>query len=145
MIVSVQRSVTLSTPYDFARGGTVLLVLTAAETAPAFAHTTEQGMQLSTVGQIAMQDWLALPAHFPMVELDVFVLRPNALHAILLAEVPSLKRVVNHFKGEMTTHLKQAQQWTGALWQPSYRAHVIRGERALNYFRSCLHRTSPHG
>ena len=43
-------------------------------------------MQLNTVGYLAEQYWLAIPAHFPFVELGNFVVMPNHIHGILIVD-----------------------------------------------------------
>ncbi len=41
-------------------------------------------MQLSTIGSIADENWRLLPAHFPGVTLDAFVVMPNHIHGIVV-------------------------------------------------------------
>jgi putative transposase len=40
-------------------------------------------MCLNNYGQIAQTCWRAIPQHFPLVWLDIFVIMPNHLHAIV--------------------------------------------------------------
>ena len=40
-------------------------------------------MQLSKIGKIAEQCWLAIPKHFPFVKLDEWIVMPNHVHGIL--------------------------------------------------------------
>jgi REP element-mobilizing transposase RayT len=46
----------------------------------------KQEMQLSEMGQIARQHWLAIPEHFPFIKLDAFVVMPNHVHGILVID-----------------------------------------------------------
>ena len=41
-------------------------------------------MRLNEAGQIAEACWLAIPEHFPHVELDAFVVMPNHVHGIIV-------------------------------------------------------------
>jgi REP element-mobilizing transposase RayT len=41
-------------------------------------------MQLSEIGQIARHCWLQIPAHFPFVIPDTFVIMPNHVHGIIV-------------------------------------------------------------
>jgi putative transposase len=46
---------------------------------------------LSESGRLAASCWEAIPAHFPRVELDDWVLMPNHLHGILVIQPPDPK------------------------------------------------------
>ncbi len=41
-------------------------------------------MHLSEEGKIAEQFWLAIPNHFPFIELSSYVVMPNHIHGILI-------------------------------------------------------------
>jgi len=43
-------------------------------------------MSLSSIGKIAEQYWREIPAHFPNVKLDKFVVMPNHFHGILIID-----------------------------------------------------------
>lgn len=49
-----------------------------------FGDIRDGKMQLSDIGQIANKYWLAIPQHFPFVELDEFVVMPNHMHGIIV-------------------------------------------------------------
>jgi len=46
-------------------------------------------MQLTVLGQIAHQNWIEIPCHFPFIKLDVFVVMPNHVHGILVIDKPN--------------------------------------------------------
>jgi len=48
----------------------------------------KQKMQLSEIGQIAHQNWIKIPDHFPFIRLDAFVVMPNHIHGILIIDNP---------------------------------------------------------
>ncbi len=54
-------------------------------------HTADSKleMQLTVLGQIAHQNWLEIPSHFPFIKLDVFVVMPNHVHGILVIDKPN--------------------------------------------------------
>jgi putative transposase len=91
--------------------------------------------------------WQTLPARFPQVELDGFVIMPNHIHGILFFQSSqsgsaSLSRVVGAFKSLSTLAYGRGvrqQGWPpfdGRLWQASFYEHVIRSEEALQRIRS---------
>lgn len=49
-----------------------------------FGEILEGVMQLNQLGQVAAGCWRKIPAHFPNVVLDEFVIMPNHLHGILM-------------------------------------------------------------
>ena len=48
----------------------------------------DKTMQYSPLGSIAYQYWTESPKHFPFVNLDVFVIMPNHVHAIVVINKP---------------------------------------------------------
>ena len=61
---------------------------------------SSQIMQLSEIGNIAKKYWLEIPAHFPFVELDAFVIMPNHIHGIIIINKSDDKR---YWKKDNTT------------------------------------------
>jgi REP-associated tyrosine transposase len=49
----------------------------------AFGRATNRGVQLNAAGKIAKDCWLAIPKHFPSVQLDAFIVMPDHVHGIL--------------------------------------------------------------
>ena len=45
-------------------------------------------MDLSALGQAARDCWNEIPAHFPFVVLDAFVIMPNHVHGIIVIDKP---------------------------------------------------------
>ncbi|MGH7547941.1 MAG: hypothetical protein ACREMM_07195 [Gemmatimonadales bacterium] len=48
-----------------------------------FGRATASGVQLNSVGRMVEACWLAIPDHFPSVQLDAFVIMPDHVHGIL--------------------------------------------------------------
>jgi putative transposase len=49
-----------------------------------FGDITNAEMELSEIGEIAHKYWNEIPAHFPFVKLDAFVVMPNHVHGIII-------------------------------------------------------------
>lgn len=45
-------------------------------------------MELSEICNMAVNYWLEIPHHFPIIELDVFVVMPNHVHGIIIIKTP---------------------------------------------------------
>jgi len=48
-----------------------------------FGHIVEEEMVLNGVGKMVEEVWIAIPKHFPNVELGAFVIMPNHIHGII--------------------------------------------------------------
>lgn len=112
---------------------------------------------------MARQCWRAIPDHFPLVELDEFVIMPNHVHGILwIAGVgannhsplhsplpPSrspqhprgtsktIGSVVRGFKIGVTKWMRE-NHFDGSVWQRNYYEHVIRDDESLNLIRQYI-------
>ena len=76
---------------------------------PLFGAVMNGRMVLSEAGRIAENCWREIPAHFPMVQLDEFVIMPNHMHGLLhlrRADVPgravALGDVVGAYKAAVS-------------------------------------------
>ncbi|MBL8165552.1 MAG: transposase [Anaerolineae bacterium] len=96
-------------------------------------------MVLNELGQIVERCWLAIPQHFPQVELDVHVIMPNHVHGLLtLADMPShqpLGVIVGTFKAAVTRELRENEK---PLWQERYHDHIVRDEASLQRIRAYI-------
>lgn len=76
---------------------------------------------------------LAIPAHYPAVTVDNYVIMPNHIHAILrittidedgrLIAAPTLSTVIGQTKGWVSKQIGHP------IWQKSFYDHVIRNEK----------------
>jgi putative transposase len=80
-----RRSVRLK-GYDYASPGAYLVTICAAERKCLFGQVVTDAMRPNAWGDVVAACWNQIPAHFPNVRLDAFVLMPNHLHGILIIE-----------------------------------------------------------
>ncbi len=134
-----RRSLRLS-GYDYSQEGAYFVTICTRDRAPLFDNEANR--------QIAEQCWLSIPDHFPMVQLDEWVVMPNHVHGILTlvddgrgtacrAPTPaperfgqptpsSLPTIVRSFKSAVTKRVNLLQRTPGApVWQRNYFEHVI--------------------
>ena len=86
--------------------------------------------KMNHAGQVAHQAMEEIPAHFPGVAVDKFVVMPNHVHAILILRdgKTKLSTVVGQYKSTVTRRLRE-KGWIQPIWQTSFHDHVIRDQK----------------
>jgi putative transposase len=107
--------------------------------------------QLTQMGLKAKENWEAIPHHFPFVELDVFQIMPNHVHAIIYLnranELPwtpnefkahsgTLGTIINLYKGSVTKYARENN--IEFKWHPRYHDTIIRNKTSLSYIRNYI-------
>lgn len=81
--MSDRRSIRLR-DYDYTQSGAYFVTLCTHERLPLFGAVVSGEMVCNVWGQIVQACWDEIPAHYPMVELDAFVVMPNHMHGIIV-------------------------------------------------------------
>jgi putative transposase len=97
---------------------------------------------------IVEEGWEALPARFPHVRLDSYIVMPDHMHSILHftgsgSKTPALGQVIEAYKSLSTdawldyvkTH---TISWSGLLWQYNFHDHIIRDYNDLEQKREYI-------
>lgn len=147
-----RRSIRL-TDYDYRQTGAYFVTICAANKQCLFGEIANDEMQLTQMGETAIDCWEAIPQHFPNTELDAFVLMPNHLHGIVVIQTAraqhaaplhtpphvasgSLGAIIRSFKSATTRQINILRKKPGeTLWQRNYYEHVIRNEADLDRIR----------
>ena len=162
-----RRSIRLQ-GYDYTRAGAYYLTVCAHATAPSFGTVDGDRVRLTVVGEAAAACWLAIPDHFPGVDLDAFVVMPDHLHAVVVIGgtagdgrgtacrartagggggreafgrpvAGSVPTIVRSAKGAATKAVNELLGTPGRpLWHRNYFEHVIRNERSLERIRAYI-------
>lgn len=89
---------------------------------------------LNFLGQIAASCMEEIPAHFPGVKVEKYVVMPNHVHAILIigegidqGKLPNLTAVVGGYKAAVSK-LANPIMHGRPVWQRSFHDHVIRNQ-----------------
>jgi len=108
-------------------------------------------LQATDIGMIAFQYWTEIPAHFPFVELDEFIIMPDHLHGILLfnkigqttwqankagPQSQNLASVIRGFKAAVKAYATKNE--IEFQWQPRYYDRVIRNSNELERIRKYI-------
>jgi REP element-mobilizing transposase RayT len=148
--------------YDYSQAGAYFVTVCVQGREPLFGDVVDGEMRLNDAGQMVAQCWQELPAHFPHLELDEFVVMPNHMHGIIIVGAPfmapygscamnlgainpgainraptGLGEIVRSFKAVATRRIRQAGVSAFA-WQRNYYEHIIRDEESLNRIREYI-------
>jgi len=145
--------------YDYKQSGAYFVTVCTQNRACLFGAVADGEMQLNNPGQIAKTAWDDLPARFPSVRLDAFIVMPNHVHGIIIVgaqfiapsdgfgtatidpgvinHAPTLGEMVRAYKAVSTRLIKQAGTPAFA-WQRNYYEHVVRDEESLNRIRQYI-------
>ena len=78
--------------WDYSSPGYYFVTICTKDREFYFGNIKNNKMILSDMGKIAQQYWLQIPAHFPHIMLDEFIIMPNHLHGILkICYLPTCK------------------------------------------------------
>lgn len=143
-----QRRSTRLHGYDYEQAGAYFVTLCAQDRECLFGEVVDGAMRLGGAGEMIHSAWEALPAHYPSVDLDAFVVMPNHLHGIVVLDGTSglaLGDLIQRFK-TLTTHRYIEKVREGAwpafrrrVWQRNYYDHVIRDGPSLQRIREYVH------
>ena len=161
-----RRSIRLA-GYDYSQSGAYFITLCMQNRECRFGEIINGSVRLNDAGNIACQCWKDIPAHFPCVVCDVFVIMPNHVHGILFIEdsvgaddvraknisplpplslpLPPLPHgtsktigsIVRGFKIGVTKWMRQSTPVQN-IWQRNYYEHIIRNDEELNRIRQYI-------
>lgn len=130
--------------HDYATPASYLITMCTEQRLCLFGTVSNGEMIHSPAGVVIDSWWHYLPARLPSVELDVAVVMPNHVHAVVHLGTdpegesgPSLGDVVGWFKKRTTWDYSigvRTEGWPmfpGRLWQQQFYDRIIRDERSL--------------
>ncbi len=145
--------------FDYSQPGSYFLTVCTKDRALLFGTVVDGVMHLNDVGQIVESVWHAMPAIYPGVETDAFVVMPNHVHGILaltggrvaalgldsdaemgaINRAPTLGTVIRGFKASITAAVNKHRGTMGEpVWQRNYYEHIIRDEASLARIRQYI-------
>ena len=138
-----RRSVRLA-GFDYSQAGAHFITICTQD--------RKLSLQAEPVRDAIRSAWSGLPARFPGVALDEFVIMPNHVHGIIILEgeaassasmvlgaassAPTLGRIVRAFTSISGVEANRALGRSNRpFWQRSYHEHIIRNEGELHAVR----------
>jgi len=102
-------------------------------------------MHRGRAGDSVLSVWLDLPARFPSVTIDEFIVMPDHLHGIVFLPgqagamnlAPTLGEIVRVLKAASTWQLRRSG-YPDFAWQRNYYEHVVRNEADLARVREYI-------
>jgi len=116
-----------------------------------FGRVLQGSVELTELGRIARENWVAMPSHFANVNLHAFVLMPNYVHGIIeigcrvgaqhaaplqarnlasgghrVVEKGSLAAIVRSYKAAVTLRARRELGWKEEVWQRNYFERFLR-------------------
>lgn len=77
-----RRSIRLK-GYDYTREGAYYFTICCHQRRCLLGEIEDGVIQLNIIGATVQSVWHSLPRHFPLIELDAFVIMPNHIHGII--------------------------------------------------------------
>jgi putative transposase len=137
---------------DYSAPGLYFVTICASQKRCVLGRVENKRVELTVLGRITRESWIAIPLHFPRVNLHSFVIMPNHVHGIieivkagpaqhaarLQGRQPSasqyltsgsLSVIVRSFKAEVSRRGREELLYQGRIWQPNYYDRVIRDGR----------------
>jgi len=114
-----------------------------------FGQIINNEMSFSKIGLVAERYWKEIPAHYPFVNLDAFIIMPNHIHGIIIIDknvetgyIPSLHNntlgdIIGGFKAAVTRWCRNNNHPQFA-WQSRFYDHIIRNEREFFNIRKYI-------
>jgi REP element-mobilizing transposase RayT len=155
-----RRSIRLS-GYDYARSGAYFVTVCIQNRSCLFGSIVNGEMKLNNAGRIAQEVWEELPARFPQVGIDGFIVMPNHIHGILMVgaqfiapsdspfdviknparsvigRAPALGEIIRAYKAISTRKIRPTVK-ADFRWQRNYYEHIVRNEESLNRIREYI-------
>ena len=136
--------------YDYRRAGMYFCTLVAARRECLFGDIAGSEVRPNQMTAALEKCWRDLPAHYPNLVLDEFVVMPNHVHWIVALKDAGLKpaatqtlhglpEIIRGFKTFSARHVNQIRHTPGgAVWQHGYYEHIIRDDDSLNRIREYI-------
>lgn len=152
--------------YDYSQAGAYFVTICAQDRVHLFGAVVDGEMLLNDAGRAVEGCWGDIPAHFPNVELDAFVVMPNHVHGIIVitegvvgaenvlcrqgvssgrAENVPPRQSLSRTLGSVVRGVKigvklwfRANMRVSTVWQRNFYEHVIRNDKSRDHIREYI-------
>jgi putative transposase len=125
---------------DYARAGAYFVTICTYQRAHLFGEIDHGQMRMNAAGLIAAQAWDRMPARFPGLTIDVFVIMPNHFHGVIVLDClgpPTLGAVIRAFKAAAARAIRLEADLDFA-WQRNYYERIIRTDSSMERVRAYI-------
>ncbi len=142
--------------HDYTRVGFYMITILTAGRRRLFGECADNGVRLSSAGEVIKRRWQEIPAHRPAIETNTLVVMPDHLHGIVYVKEPLSKPVgqtIRGFKSGVTSELRRQFMDPGLeVWEEGYHDRVIMNSETLrserhyiydNPRRYCVRKSNP--
>jgi putative transposase len=151
--------------YDHTASTAYFITVVTYARMPHLAHYQNGALNVSVIGQIAIECWRDLPRQYPTVALDTYSIMPDYIQGVIV--LTNATNVVTLYGGSQPARsilsspigaivgsykmsvLKQARLFNGTLrmpfWQRNYYEHLIRSGDNLSHIRQSIYATPNEG
>ena len=137
-----RRSIRLK-GHDYSQPGAYFVTICTRDQECLFGHVVNGEMRLNDAGEIAQRCWEEIPRHFPLVELDAFVVMPNHVHGIIVIQGRGEASVPLHVSkerpGSDASPLRQRPNGT----QPGSLSAIVQNFKYISTRRMNAARSTP--
>jgi putative transposase len=137
-----RRSIRLK-GHDYSQPGAYFVTICTRDQACLFGHVVNGEMRLNDAGEIAQRCWEEIPRHFPLVELDAFVVMPNHVHGIIVIQGRGEASVPLHVSkerpGSDASPLRQRPNGT----QPGSLSAIVQNFKSISTRKMNAARSTP--
>ena len=137
-----RRSIRLK-GHDYSQPGAYFVTICTRDQECLFGHVVNGEMRLNDAGEIAQRCWEEIPRHFPLVELDAFVVMPNHVHVIIVIQGRGEASVPLHVSkerpGSDASPLRQRPNGT----QPGSLSAIVQNFKSISTRRMNAARSTP--
>ncbi len=142
--------------WDYRNPGGYFVTICSHQQRQVFGRLRGSRVSLAPLGELIVDRWNGLTAHYSNVLLDSFAVMPDHLHALLvltdpkvgeasLAPTPGSRRVahslgavIGNFKSGVTRAAHRDLGLAGRIWQRGYYDHIVRSERDADQIRQYI-------
>jgi len=136
--------------WDYTSPGYYFVTICTRGQQHTFGEIVGAEMILSDLGKAANECWIAIPAHFPLVTTDAFVVMPNHMHGIIIIrpeDQPSRENAFGSQSGNLGSIIRgykigvkkyATERGLPFQWQPRFYEHIIRSRESLTRIREYI-------
>ena len=148
-----RRSIRLPA-YDYTQPGAYFVTMVTYQRQHLFGRIDGEKVKLSAFGRVVADCWREIPAHFPTVSNEIFVIMPNHFHGIIEIQdemegakaegapymAPQLGTIIGTFKAAVTRKIHQLPDSEKIIiWQRNYYERIIRDSREYERVVGYIH------